>query len=99
MAKPFSLNCCLGQAHSQLCSHDTQARRAAWGGFAETVTIIVVYSAVRNIPCSAIPDTMLAVRKLRHEPGLWLEKDTPVPQIGPREVLVQVTHAGICGTD
>jgi threonine 3-dehydrogenase len=42
---------------------------------------------------------MLAVRKLKSEPGLWLQTDTPVPQIGPREVLVGVTHAGICGTD
>src|SRR5262245_50335562 len=42
---------------------------------------------------------MLAVRKLKNEPGLWLQKDTPVPQTGPREVLIEVTHAGICGTD
>src|SRR6478736_6716673 len=42
---------------------------------------------------------MLAVRKLKNEPGLWLQKDTPVPQIGPRDVLVAVTHTGICGTD
>lgn len=43
--------------------------------------------------------TMLAVRKLKNEPGLWLVRDAPVPKIGPREVLVAVTHAGICGTD
>jgi threonine 3-dehydrogenase len=42
---------------------------------------------------------MLAVRKLKNEPGLWLQRDTPTPQIGPRDVLVAVTHAGICGTD
>ena len=42
---------------------------------------------------------MLAVRKLKNEPGLWLQTDTPVPQIGPRDVLVAVTHTGICGTD
>src|SRR3954451_3687393 len=48
---------------------------------------------------SPLPSTMLAIRKLRSEPGLWLQKDAPVPQIGPREVLVAVTHAGICGTD
>jgi threonine 3-dehydrogenase len=46
-----------------------------------------------------IPRTMVAVRKLKNEPGLWLQEDTPVPAIGPREVLVAVTHAGICGTD
>src|SRR6478672_9830994 len=42
---------------------------------------------------------MLAVRKLHNSPGLWLQTDTPVPQIGPRDVLVAVTHTGICGTD
>src|SRR5437763_1779858 len=46
-----------------------------------------------------MPSTMLAIRKLKNEPGLWLQKDTPIPEIGPREVLVAVTHAGICGTD
>jgi threonine 3-dehydrogenase len=46
-----------------------------------------------------LPKTMLAVRKSRNEPGLWLHRDTPVPQIGPRDALVAVTHAGICGTD
>src|SRR4029079_4370149 len=50
-------------------------------------------------PMTALPSTMISVRKLRNEPGLWLENDTPVPAIGPREVLVAVTHAGICGTD
>lgn len=42
---------------------------------------------------------MLAVRKLKNEPGLWLQRETPVPQIGPKGVLIAVTHAGICGTD
>ena len=46
-----------------------------------------------------IPSQMLAIRKLKNEPGLWWQTDTPVPRIGPREVLVAVTHAGICGTD
>ena len=46
-----------------------------------------------------IPSRMLAIRKLKNEPGLWWQADTPVPRIGPREVLVAVTHAGICGTD
>jgi threonine 3-dehydrogenase len=42
---------------------------------------------------------MLAVRKLKSEPGLWLQTDTPTPPVGPRQVLVAVTHTGICGTD
>jgi threonine 3-dehydrogenase len=45
------------------------------------------------------PATMLAIRKLRGQPGLDFCSDTPTPKLGPREVLVQVTHAGICGTD
>lgn len=45
------------------------------------------------------PSQMPALRKLYNEPGLWLVKDAPLPQIGPRDVLVNVTHAGICGTD
>src|SRR5688500_7655299 len=45
------------------------------------------------------PRQMRALRKLRNEPGLWLVADAPFPQIGPRDVLVNVTHAGICGTD
>jgi threonine 3-dehydrogenase len=42
---------------------------------------------------------MLALKKLYDRPGLWWTDDTPIPVIGPREVLVAVTHAGICGTD
>ena len=46
-----------------------------------------------------LPATMQAIRKLHDRPGLWWQDDTPVPRIGPREVLIAVTHAGICGTD
>lgn len=46
-----------------------------------------------------LPATMVAIRKLRGQPGLDYCTDTPVPKIGPRDVLLQVTHAGICGTD
>jgi threonine 3-dehydrogenase len=28
-----------------------------------------------------------------------LDPKRPIPQVGPRDVLVRVTHAGICGTD
>lgn len=42
---------------------------------------------------------MYALRKLEDGPGLSLEKETPRPPIGSRDVLIQVTHAGICGTD
>lgn len=42
---------------------------------------------------------MPAIRKLQDAPGLdWCDA-VEVPKIGPREVLIKVTHAGICGTD
>lgn len=43
--------------------------------------------------------TMAAIRKTRPSPGLEWREDAPVPHVGPRDVLVAVTHAGICGTD
>jgi threonine 3-dehydrogenase len=48
---------------------------------------------------TAIPDTMTAIRKLDDAPGLRWCPDSPVPRPGPRDVLIAVTHAGICGTD
>lgn len=48
---------------------------------------------------TSIPADMLALKKLHDAPGLDLAPGTLVPEIGAREVLVQVTHAGICGTD
>lgn len=45
-----------------------------------------------------MPQTMLAIRKLRPEPGLTLD-ETPVPEPGAGEVLVRVEAASVCGTD
>jgi threonine 3-dehydrogenase len=42
---------------------------------------------------------MLAIKKLDDAPGLNWCPQTPVPSLGPRDVLIGVTHAGICGTD
>lgn len=42
---------------------------------------------------------MPAIRKLHDAPGLDWCPEIAIPEIGPREVLVAVTHAGICGTD
>jgi len=39
-----------------------------------------------------------ALVKNSGEPGLWLA-DVPVPSIGINDVLIRVTHTGICGTD
>jgi threonine 3-dehydrogenase len=46
-----------------------------------------------------LPKTMPAIRKLNDAPGLdWCDA-IDIPTIGPRQVLIRVTHAGICGTD
>lgn len=42
---------------------------------------------------------MLALKKEFDAPGLTFREDVPIPAVGPRDVLVAVTHAGICGTD
>jgi threonine 3-dehydrogenase len=39
-----------------------------------------------------------ALVKSQRKPGLWLE-DLPEPEIGINDVLIRVTHTGICGTD
>lgn len=41
---------------------------------------------------------MKALVKSKAEPGLWLQ-DIPEPTIGINDVLIRVTHTGICGTD
>ena len=46
-----------------------------------------------------IPSTMRALVKGEAGPGLAFQGDRPVPEVGPREVLVRVSLAGICGTD
>ncbi len=42
---------------------------------------------------------MRALFKHHAGPGLELDPQRPIPAVGPRDVLVRVTHAGICGTD
>jgi threonine 3-dehydrogenase len=43
--------------------------------------------------------TMRALFKHHAGPGLQLDAARPVPIPGPRDVLIRVTKAGICGTD
>lgn len=45
------------------------------------------------------PRTMPSIQKLHATSGLTWCCDKPVPEVGPRDVLIAVTHAGICGTD
>jgi len=42
---------------------------------------------------------MVALKKARPAPGLSWSPETPVPVMKPRDVMIGVTHAGICGTD
>lgn len=46
-----------------------------------------------------LPASMAAIRKLHDAPGLDWCPSVELPTLGPRDVLVAVTHAGICGTD
>ena len=50
-----------------------------------------------NLP--QLPQSMPAIRKLKDAPGLDYCPAIELPDVGPREVLIGVTHAGICGTD
>ncbi|MGE3109346.1 MAG: L-threonine 3-dehydrogenase [Phycisphaerales bacterium] len=43
--------------------------------------------------------TMRALYKHHAGEGLQLNPAKPIPEPGPRDVLIRVTHAGICGTD
>ncbi|MCI5061104.1 MAG: L-threonine 3-dehydrogenase [Alphaproteobacteria bacterium] len=42
---------------------------------------------------------MRGLSKLKPEPGIWMVEDQPIPDIGPRDVLVRVVKSAICGTD
>jgi threonine 3-dehydrogenase len=46
-----------------------------------------------------LPRTMVAIKKAQSGPGLTWTPETPVPVLKPRDVLIHVTLAGICGTD
>ncbi|KKB12917.1 L-threonine 3-dehydrogenase [Devosia geojensis] len=41
---------------------------------------------------------MRALVKAKAEKGIWLE-ERPLPEIGPKDVLIKVRKTGICGTD
>jgi threonine 3-dehydrogenase len=45
------------------------------------------------------PGTMRALIKHHAGPGLQMLDNRPIPSIGPRDVLIRVKKAGICGTD
>jgi threonine 3-dehydrogenase len=41
---------------------------------------------------------MKALVKKYPEPGIWLDS-MPIPSVGTNEVLIEVSHTGVCGTD
>jgi threonine 3-dehydrogenase len=41
---------------------------------------------------------MKALVKKSPEPGLWME-EVPIPSLGPKDILIKVRKAAICGTD
>lgn len=41
---------------------------------------------------------MKALIKAKSEPGIWMQ-EVPMPDIGPREVLIKISKTAICGTD
>ena len=43
-------------------------------------------------------EMMKALVKAKPQEGLWLER-VPVPDPGPRDVLIKVRKSAICGTD
>ncbi len=47
----------------------------------------------------SMPAKMACLRKLGAGPGLDFTEDSPLPTLGPRDVLIKVRKAGICGTD
>ncbi len=42
---------------------------------------------------------MKALVKSRREPGIWMVKDAPVPEVGVHDVMIRVVKSAICGTD
>ncbi|MDB5491662.1 MAG: tdh [Micavibrio sp.] len=41
---------------------------------------------------------MKSLMKIKSEPGIWMQ-DSPVPEIGPNDVLIKIKISAICGTD
>lgn len=48
---------------------------------------------------AGIPATMHCLKKTGDAPGLAFVEGARVPEIGPTDCLICVSHAGICGTD
>jgi len=42
---------------------------------------------------------MRALVKSRPEPGIWMVKDAPAPEVGVHDVMIRIRKTAICGTD
>jgi len=66
--------------------------------------VLLVYDAFQRLRAGALANIQVdatrvkALVKKQSAPGLWLE-DVPEPGYGINDVLIRVSHTGICGTD
>src|SRR5690349_11091413 len=51
------------------------------------------------MPKPKLPKVMKALRKPYNQIGLILDENVPIPKPGPKDVLIKVLTASICGTD
>jgi threonine 3-dehydrogenase len=56
-------------------------------------------SPTTNGATASAAGTMRALVKHQAGPGLQFVTTRPIPEVGPRDVLIRVKKAGICGTD
>lgn len=42
---------------------------------------------------------MKGLAKAKREPGIWMQDNAPIPEIGPNDVLIKIRKSAICGTD
>src|ERR1700741_1675434 len=42
---------------------------------------------------------MKGLAKQKREPGIWMQDNAPIPELGPNDVLIKVRKSAICGTD
>ena len=42
---------------------------------------------------------MKGLAKQKREPGIWMQDNAPIPEIGPNDVLIKIKKSAICGTD
>ncbi len=79
--------------------HEMADRGTSWCSQQDFEQLDCRFEHEREDWMTEIPKTMPAIRKLADAPGLNWCPEIAIPEYGPRDVLIAVTHAGICGTD